>query len=77
LRDYLLTKRRDAFIKQFSRKLLGYSLGRSVQLSDGPLLGEIRTTLEANDFRIHKAIEMIVQSPQFRNIRGAEYAGED
>ena len=26
-RDYLLTARRDAFLKQFCRKILGYSLG--------------------------------------------------
>ena len=38
LRDYLLTKRRDAFVRQFCRKLLGYALGRAVQLSDEPLL---------------------------------------
>ncbi|HEX4413313.1 MAG TPA: DUF1592 domain-containing protein, partial [Lacipirellulaceae bacterium] len=40
LRNYLLTKRRDAFMRQFCRKLLGYALGRSVQLSDEPLLTE-------------------------------------
>ncbi len=39
LRDYLLTKRRDEFLGHFCRKLLGYSLGRSVQLSDEPLAG--------------------------------------
>ena len=39
LRNYLLTVRRDAFLRQFCKKLLGYSLGRSVQLSDEPLLG--------------------------------------
>ena len=38
LRNYLLTKRRDAFVRQFCRKLLGYALGRAVQLSDEPLL---------------------------------------
>src|SRR6185503_11626739 len=26
VRDYLLSKRRDAFVKQFTRKLLGYAL---------------------------------------------------
>jgi hypothetical protein len=74
LRNYLLTKRRDAFIRQFCRKLLGYSLGRAVQLSDGPLLADLRTDLAKHNYSIERAIEMIVQSPQFRNIRGAEYA---
>ncbi len=31
-------KRRDDFLRQFCRKLLGYALGRSVQLSDKPLI---------------------------------------
>src|SRR5262249_54627866 len=36
LRQYLLTKRRDDVLRQFCRKLLGFALGRSVQLSDEP-----------------------------------------
>jgi hypothetical protein len=51
LRKYLLTTRRDDFLKQFCKKLLGYSLGRGVQLSDVPLLEEMRQNLEKNDFR--------------------------
>ena len=70
LRDYLLTKRREAFLKQFSRKLLGYALGRGVQLSDEPLLADIRSALEANNFRVGAAVETIVHSRQFREIRG-------
>jgi hypothetical protein len=38
LRDYLSGERREDFLRQFSRKLLGYALGRSVQLSDKPLI---------------------------------------
>ena len=77
LRDYLLTKRREAFLQQFCRKLLGYALGRSVQLSDQPLLAEMREHLQANGYRIGQLIETIVLSPQFREIRGKEMAQED
>ena len=77
LRDYLLTKRRDAFLKQFCRKLLGYSLGRGVLLSDGPLISEMRTQLKSHDYRITAAVEAIVRSKQFREIRGKEMASED
>jgi hypothetical protein len=77
LRDYLLMKRGDAFLKQFCRKLLGYSLGRAVQLSDGPLLTEMRGQLKANDYRVSSAVETIVRSKQFREIRGRETAYED
>jgi hypothetical protein len=76
LRDYLVTKRRDVFVRQFCRKLLGYALGRSVQLSDGPLLKEMTTALQANGYRVSVAVDTIVRSPQFLNIRGRD-AAED
>ncbi|WP_169976224.1 DUF1592 domain-containing protein [Tautonia rosea] len=70
LRQYLLTARRDDFVRQFCRKLLGYALGRGVLLSDEPLLDEMQRQLKAHDERVSAAIETIVRSPQFREIRG-------
>ena len=72
LRDYLLETRRDAFLGQFCRKLLGYALGREVQLSDEPLLAEMQQRLARNHYRFSVAVEMVVQSRQFREIRGRE-----
>jgi hypothetical protein len=72
LRRYLLTTGREAFLRQFNRKLLGFALGREVALSDEPLLVEMRTALEANDFAASAAVEKIVLSRQFREIRGRE-----
>ena len=77
LRNYLLTKRRDAFLRQFCKKLLGYSLGRAVQLSDEPLMKEMQATLAANEYRVGTAIEAILRSRQFREIRGREMNDED
>jgi hypothetical protein len=74
LRDYLLEQRRDDFLRQFCRKLLGYSLGRSIQLSDQPLLDDMLEQMKENEFRVGTAIEMIVASPQFREIRGRSFA---
>ncbi len=62
LRNYLVSVRRDAFVRQFCRKLLGYALGRSVQLSDEPLMTEIQNVLKAKDYHILAAIEAIVKS---------------
>lgn len=73
LRKYLLNQRRDAFVHQFTKKLLGYSLGRAVQLSDEPLLGEIEARLAASGYHVGTAIEMIVASRQFQDIRGRDY----
>lgn len=77
LRQYLLHQRRDTFFGQFCRKLLGYALGRGVQLSDTPLLQQIRTDLDANEGRVSVAIERILRSRQFREIRGRDTAQDD
>lgn len=77
LRSYLADTRRDDFVRQFCRKLVGYALGRSVQLSDEPLLESMQRELAANDYRVSSAVEMIVTSPQFLNIRGQSAANED
>ncbi len=70
LRDHLLGPRKDAFVRQFCKKLLGYALGRETQLSDEPLLAKIHADLARNDYRVSIALEAIVTSDQFRNIRG-------
>jgi Protein of unknown function (DUF1592)/Protein of unknown function (DUF1588)/Protein of unknown function (DUF1585)/Protein of unknown function (DUF1595) len=77
LQNYLLTARRDAFVRQFCRKHLGYALGRSVQLSDTPLLEEMESELKANDYKIASAVVAIVRSRPFREIRGRDFAYDD
>jgi hypothetical protein len=67
LRDYLANQRRADFLRQFSRKLLGYSLGRSAQLSDQPLIDNLSKTEGGH---VGQMIVQIVLSPQFREIRG-------
>ena len=68
LRDYLINQRGDDFLRQFYRKLLGYALGRSVQLSDRPLID----SMVRSDHRIGTLIDLIVRSPQFREVRGKD-----
>ncbi len=74
LRTYLLTVRGEAFVRQFCRKLLGYALGRSVQLSDEPLLTLMQSELKAKNHHFVSAVEVIIRSRQFREIRGRETA---
>ncbi len=76
LRQYLLSQRRDQVVRQFCKKLLGYALGRSVVLSDEPLLDAMLVDLKANDFRFSIAVLAIVNSPQFLNHRGLEATKE-
>ena len=77
LRLYLLTQKRDAFVRQVERKLLGYALGRSVQLSDEPLLRTLSERLRHRDHPIAEVLELIVRSPQFREIRGRDSLAQD
>ena len=60
LRSYLLGARRDDFLRQFCRKLLGFALGRAVQLSDAPLIDEMVVRLARNDYRFSAAVDTIV-----------------
>lgn len=71
LRDHLLNDRRADVQRQFSRKLLGYAVGRGVLLSDQPLLDEM---VGAADQRVGSLVERIVRSRAFREIRGRDHA---
>ena len=73
MREYLVTERRDEFVRQFCRKLLGYALGRSIQLSDEPVLDEMMTRLANNGYRVSEAVETLVVSDAFRHIRGESF----
>ncbi|WP_254508062.1 DUF1592 domain-containing protein [Anatilimnocola floriformis] len=77
LQDYIANTRREAFVRQFCRKLLGYALGRSVQLSDEPLLAEMQTKLKTNNYQMQLALETIILSRQFREIRGQDQVVEE
>jgi mono/diheme cytochrome c family protein len=77
LRTYLLTKKKDLIVRLFCRRLLGYALGRAVTLSDQSLLDEMVAELNRKDGKLSAAVLAIVQSPQFRMIRGGDFAGND
>lgn len=72
LREYLLNHRRGEFVRQFCRKLLGYALGRRIQLSDEPLLQEMANQLAANRYQFSAALETVLRSQQFRYQRGSK-----
>ena len=70
--DYVESHRRKDFVRTLCRKFLGYALGRSVVLSDQPLLREMEQSLEAGEYRFSVLFETVVKSPQFRQHRGQE-----
>jgi hypothetical protein len=54
-------------LKNFSKKLLGYALGRTMLLSDQPLIDQLSQA--GSDATISKLVSQIVNSKQFRNRR--------
>lgn len=68
LRDYL-AKNNGQFTGHFSRKLLGYALGRSVLPSDKELLAKITASIDAREGKVSAAVADIVTSRQFLNRR--------
>lgn len=68
LRDYL-KKNEPQFLTQFTRKLLGYALGRQTLPSDKKLLQQMQASLKANDGKFSAAVLEIVKSRQFLNRR--------
>ncbi len=72
--DYVEKHRLQEFERNLCRKFLGYALGRSVILSDEPLLQEMEKKLH-DERRFSVLFEAVVLSPQFRKQRGREYKG--
>ncbi len=73
LRKYLLTQKKDTIVRLFCRRLLGYALGRSVALSDQLLIDRMLVETEKAG-GVSNAVLAIVQSKQFRMVRGSGVA---
>ena len=68
LRDYL-KKNEPQFTTQFTRKLLGYALGRQTLPSDKKLLQQMQASLKADGGKFSAAVLEVVKSGQFLNRR--------
>jgi len=69
---YIKEHRQQDFLDNLSRKLLSYSLSRSLQLSDDPLVARMTTEMSATGYRFGALVETIVTSPQFLNRRASQ-----
>ncbi len=67
--EYIRTSRQDDFVDNLCRKLLAFGLGRTLQLSDESIIGEMKQNLADNDYRFSSMIDVIVTSPAFLNKR--------
>jgi hypothetical protein len=62
-------KQQQLFVRRLCRKVLGYSLGRSVLPGDSALLAEIEGKLKSTDGRFSTILDAIVTSPQFTYLK--------
>ena len=69
LREYIRDQRQQEFIETLCRKLLSYSLGRSLIISDEPLLQRMQQNLRDDQYSFHQLVKTVVLSPQFLNKR--------
>ncbi|RMG16875.1 MAG: DUF1592 domain-containing protein [Bacteroidetes bacterium] len=65
LRCILLAKK-ELFAKNFSKKMLSYSLGRSLGFKDTPTINHLQQTLLETDFNSLRFIQELVKSFPFR-----------
>jgi hypothetical protein len=70
LRRYLLEHRRQEYLANLCRQLLSYALGRTLQLSDDPLIEQMQTKLERDGYRFGSLVDTILTSRQFLTKRG-------
>jgi hypothetical protein len=71
LKDVLL-KRKDEFLRNFSRKMLGYALGRGLNQYDQCVIADATAALSKSDYHPSALIEQIVLSRAFQY----RYAGK-
>jgi hypothetical protein len=61
----LLEKRRTEFLRNLSRKLLGYALGREINRVDMCAVEDCVRALEQGEYRVSRLLETIVTSYPF------------
>ena len=71
LQSYIRANREKDFLDNLSRKMLVYALGRSLMLSDEPLVERMNTRLAAGGYKFGGLVETIVTAPQFLKTRTA------
>jgi hypothetical protein len=72
--SYLAARRKTEFARTLCRKFLGYALGRSVALSDQPLLDRMAADLDRNDYKLSVLFDLVATSPQFRTQRCKDFS---
>ena len=65
LKAHLLTEKREQFSRTLVSRLLAYSLGRTLELSDHKTVDNLTADFIENDYKLQKLIQLIVASDTF------------
>ncbi len=77
VQQYIRDHRQDGYLDNLCRKLLSYSLSRTLLSSDELLIEDMRSSLAARDYHFSALVETIVTSPQFLNRRTPQPLGSE
>ena len=66
-------RHKHEFTRTLCQKFLGYALGRSLQLSDQPLLEKMEQELEQTNYKLLVLFDLVAASPQFRTQRCKDF----
>jgi hypothetical protein len=73
IQAYIRENRQNDYLDNLSRKLLSYSLSRTLQFSDEPLVEKMESRMAADGYRFDSLVETIVTSRQFLDKRTREF----
>ena len=65
LKTHLLTEKREQFARTLVSRVLAYSLGRSLELSDHKTVDNLTADFAQNDYKLRGLIQLIVASDTF------------
>ncbi len=67
----VLVGRKDEFVRHFSRQMLGFALGRSLEDADSCTVSAITTRLRENEYKLEELVIGIVESIPFQYRQGS------
>jgi hypothetical protein len=76
LKQLLVTKRRDEFLRALTEKMMTFALGRKLEYSDAPAVAQIVDQLKKDNYRFSTLVAGIVRSEPFRYARASALKNE-
>ncbi len=62
-----LLERKDAFVRNLARRMLGYALGRSLNLRDSCAIDTIVADVARQDYKAQALVEAVIASEPFQS----------